>query len=305
MDGDLYFITWDDKLIPEKVDTPMDYTATRPRIMDHVVTLEEIQKHFVDYMLNDALGVISTAHLIHADCQPLKARSPECLQLAALHSMAVDFAKSGAPAEMPRSLRPREFPDFMERWDKPMYISNGVLGKLYRAAVSHMESSETLASLVQSSPRYDPDLEVPGFEEFLEAADEYYNLYAEKLTNLMNYYRAEHEDEILTGNIRNKLLYLRRDNKRNFEMKDRILAAVDALHKEALGWFRSCSEAEASRMASAWYRVTYHPDHHRPEKKRLWSFPWIICDNLLAIKAAKRCRQRVLGGVGAPMDCSA
>jgi hypothetical protein len=40
LDGDLFFITWDDKLIPEKVDAPMDYTATRPRIMDHAVTLE-------------------------------------------------------------------------------------------------------------------------------------------------------------------------------------------------------------------------------------------------------------------------
>ncbi|VAH90344.1 unnamed protein product [Triticum turgidum subsp. durum] len=37
LDGDLYFITWDEKLIPEKVDSPMDYTAARPRIMDHVV----------------------------------------------------------------------------------------------------------------------------------------------------------------------------------------------------------------------------------------------------------------------------
>ncbi|KAF7016872.1 hypothetical protein CFC21_030393 [Triticum aestivum] len=41
LDGDLYFITWDEKLIPEKVDLPMDYTAARPRIMDHVVTLED------------------------------------------------------------------------------------------------------------------------------------------------------------------------------------------------------------------------------------------------------------------------
>jgi hypothetical protein len=27
-------------MIPEKVDAPMDYTATRPCIMDHAVTLE-------------------------------------------------------------------------------------------------------------------------------------------------------------------------------------------------------------------------------------------------------------------------
>uniref|UniRef100_A0ACD5UBK5 Uncharacterized protein n=1 Tax=Avena sativa TaxID=4498 RepID=A0ACD5UBK5_AVESA len=276
LDGDLYFITWDDKLIPEKVDAPMDYTAARPRIMDHVVTLEEIQKYFVDYMINDSLGAISTAHLIHADRDPMKARSPECLQLATLHSMAVDFAKTGAPAEMPRSLRPREYPDFMERWEKPTYISNGVLGKLYRAAASRMESSRVLSSLSQSNPAFDSDLEVPGFEGLLELSEEYYDLYAEKLTNLMTFYGAEHEEEILTGNIRNKLLYLKRDNKRYFEMKDRIIDSVASLHKEVQGWFKSCPKEEASRMASAWYCVTYHLDHCRPEKKQFWSFPWII-----------------------------
>jgi RNA-dependent RNA polymerase len=83
----------------------------------------------VSYMTNDALGIISTTHLIHADHNPLKARSPECLQLAALHYMAVDFAKTGAPAEMSLTLWPQEFPDFMERWERPMYVSNGVLGK--------------------------------------------------------------------------------------------------------------------------------------------------------------------------------
>uniref|UniRef100_A0A453IJW5 RNA-dependent RNA polymerase n=3 Tax=Aegilops tauschii subsp. strangulata TaxID=200361 RepID=A0A453IJW5_AEGTS len=283
LDGDLYFITWDEKLIPEKVDSPMDYTAARPRIMDHVVTLEEIQKYFVDYMINDSLGAISTAHLVHADRHPMKARSPECLQLAALHSMAVDFAKSGAPAEMPRSLRPREYPDFMERWDKPMYISNGALGKLYRAAASQMQSSPA-PSFAQPNPVFDPDLEVPGFEEFLESAEECYDLYVEKLTALMGHYGAEQEDEILTGNIRNRLLYLKKDNKRYFEMKDRIIDSVEGLHKEARGWFTSRPKAEASRRASAWYRVTYHPDHRRREKKWFWSFPWIICDELLKIE---------------------
>ncbi|CAL5068316.1 unnamed protein product [Urochloa decumbens] len=302
LDGDLFFITWDDKLIPEKVDAPMDYTATRPRIMDHAVTLEEIQKHFVSYMINDALGVISTAHLIHADRNPLKARSPECLQLAALHSMAVDFAKTGAPAEMPRALRPREFPDFMERWEKPMYHSNGVLGELHRAALCHAKNTEALLPVAPPSCEYDPDLECPGFHDFLDAAEEHYEAYAEKLGTLMTYYSAEHEDEILTGNIRNKLVYLRRDNKRYFEMKDRIIAAVDALHAEVRGWLRARREHDASKLASAWYHVTYHPD--RRGKKQFWSFPWITCETLLAIKTARRCRKRV-EDAAVPMDCDA
>ncbi|KAM3229174.1 hypothetical protein ACQJBY_060217 [Aegilops geniculata] len=291
LDGDLYFITWDEKLIPEKVDSPMDYTAARPRIMDHVVTLEEIQKYFVDYMINDSLGAISTAHLVHADRHPMKARSPECLQLAGLHSMAVDFAKSGAPAEMPRSLRPKEYPDFMERWDKPTYISDGALGKLYRAAASRMQSAPAPSSSAQPSPAFDPDLEVPGFKEFLASAEECYNLYAEKLSTLMVYYGAEHEDEILTGNIRNRLLYLK-DNKRYFEMKDRIVDSVEGLHKEVRGWFTSRPKAEAARRASAWYRVIYHPDHRRPGKKQFWSFPWIVCDELLKIKESNKRRRQ-------------
>ncbi|KAG8082288.1 hypothetical protein GUJ93_ZPchr0014g47075 [Zizania palustris] len=292
LDGDLYFVTWDDRLVPEKVDTPMDYAATRPRIMDHIVTLEEIQKHFVDYLINDSLGAISTAHLIHADRSPLKARSPECLQLATLHSMAVDFAKTGAPAEMPRRMRPKEYPDFMERWEKPMYISDGVLGKLYRSVAGHMEKSGALSSPAELNPTYDPDLDVPGSDEFMEAAEEHYEVYAEKLATLMSYYHAEHEDEILTGNIRHKMLYLKRDNTKYFEMKDRIVAAVDGLHREVKGWLGSYGEEDASRMASAWYRLTYHPDRRRG--KRFWSFPWVVCDNLLAIKASTQLKRRRL-----------
>ena len=37
--------------------------------------LQEIQQFFVDYMINDTLGAISTAHLVHADRDPEK--SPE------------------------------------------------------------------------------------------------------------------------------------------------------------------------------------------------------------------------------------
>ncbi|KAJ8630378.1 hypothetical protein MRB53_023701 [Persea americana] len=82
----------------------MDYIARKPRLMDHEVTLEVL-----------------------ADQEPTKGQSFKCLQLANLHSMAVDFAKTGAPAEMPRILKPREYPDFLERTDQPMYTSPGIL----------------------------------------------------------------------------------------------------------------------------------------------------------------------------------
>jgi RNA-dependent RNA polymerase len=56
------------------------------------------------------------------------------LELAALHSKAVDYVKTGEPAVMPRELRPRIWPHFMEKKHLPpdqIYVSKKVLGQLY------------------------------------------------------------------------------------------------------------------------------------------------------------------------------
>ncbi|RZC79750.1 hypothetical protein C5167_042325 [Papaver somniferum] len=286
LDGDLYFVCWDENLIPLRNDTPMDYIARRPRIMDHDVTIEEIQKFFVDYMINDTLGMISTAHLVHADREPEKARSSKCLELATLHSMAVDFAKTGAPAEMPRVLRPREYPDFMEREDRAMYPSSGVLGKLYRATLDRKENSMELVG--QGQYTYDADLEENGFEKYLETAESHRNMYAEKLICLMDYYGAETEEEMLTGNLRDLSAYLQKDKRRYTDMKDRIIDSTKTLQKEAKEWFHSsCRNHEHKKMASAWYHVTYHPNYCADGKNFL-SFPWIFGDKLLDIKQKRR-----------------
>lgn len=289
LDGDQFFISWDKDLIPCQTEPPMDDNARKPRIMDHDVTLEEIQKFFVDYMISDTLGAISTAHLVHADREPNKALSRKCLELASLHSMAVDFAKTGAAAEMPRALKPREFPDFMERGDKPMYVSQGVLGKLYRAVINSSSRSRVVQEGEQEVAEavYDPHLEVNGFESFLESAESHRNMYEEEMKRLMLYYGAESEEEILTGNLNKKSAYLLRDNRRYGDMKDRILISMKNLKKEARHWFeKSCKVNEQQRLASAWYHVTYHPSYWRTgEDIKCLSFPWAVGDTLLNIKS--------------------
>ncbi|KAJ4801872.1 RNA-dependent RNA polymerase [Rhynchospora pubera] len=288
LDGDLYFVSWDEQLIPHEIDPPMDYSGPRQRTMDHDVSLEEIQNFFVDYMENDTLGTISNAHLVYSDQEPLKARSENCLELAKLHSMSVDFAKTGAPAEMPKHLIPKKYPDFMERHDKPMYVSTGVLGKLYHSFMSYTRNGDAVHEIACRSS-YDYDLEVEGFVNYLDEAQEYYEMYHERFSNLMCYYKAEDEEEIVTGNLSNKSLYLKKDNKQYGELKDRILVAFKDLQKEAVGWFKnSCAESEYSKMASAWYHVVYHPKFSGTEERRFLSFPWVNFDVLLDIKASKR-----------------
>ncbi|XP_051136633.1 RNA-dependent RNA polymerase 2 [Andrographis paniculata] len=291
LDGDLYFISWDQNLIPPRTVAPMDYTGRRARITDHDVTLEEIQKFFADYMISDTLGAISTAHLIHAGREPDKALSPKCLELATLHSMAVDFAKTGAPAEMPRSLKPREFPDFLERWEKPMYISLDPLGKLYRATIHFIRQTKPTPDHLDKIPSdaFDHDLIVDGYKAFLKAAEGHKEQYLEKMGTLMNYYGAEAEVEILTGELQKKTSYLQRDNRRYGEVKERILVSVKSLMKEVKEWLGSCcgqDKQQQQQLVSAWYYVTYHPSYSHGSANCL-AFPWAVGNVLLDIKSAK------------------
>ena len=61
------------------------------------MTVSHIIMHFVDHVKNDNLGQISTWLLANADDKGIKCS--ECEQLARMHSTAVDFAKTGVPAE--------------------------------------------------------------------------------------------------------------------------------------------------------------------------------------------------------------
>jgi RNA-dependent RNA polymerase len=56
------------------------------------------------------------------------------LELAALHSKAVDYVKTGEPAEIKKGLIPRQWPHFMEKKYKSkeaQYHSRNILGQLY------------------------------------------------------------------------------------------------------------------------------------------------------------------------------
>ncbi|KAI7557218.1 hypothetical protein KC317_g11765 [Hortaea werneckii] len=71
------------------------------------------------------------AHRYHADASDYGVKDPKCLELAQLHSLAVDYAKTGKPAEFPRRLIVRRQPHWAEPGKKPSYHSRKVLGKLY------------------------------------------------------------------------------------------------------------------------------------------------------------------------------
>ncbi|KAI9075013.1 hypothetical protein K1719_043063 [Acacia pycnantha] len=295
LDGDIYFVCWDPELIPPRQIPPMDYTPAQSIQLDHDVMMEEIEEYFANYIVNDSLGIIANAHTVFADRESNKAMAAPCIELAKLFSIAVDFPKTGVPAVIPRELYVKEYPDFMEKPDKPTYISMNVIGKLFREVKEIAPEDHYSPAFTREMARrsYDPDMEVDGFMDYVDDAFYHKSNYDFKLGNLMDYYGIKTEAEILSGNIMkmSKSFTKRRD-------AEAITMAVRSLRKEARNWFNSLGSAEDSEeddvnaKASAWYYVTYHPSYwgrydEDLNRAHFLSFAWCVYDKLVTIKKEK------------------
>ena len=121
----------------------MSRSNTNIATHDNAVNDEELLGHFINHAKNDNLGHIATMWLDYAnkngaDCE-------ECLKLAALHSIAVDFPKSGKPAVIPRNLyisRTTARAHWREKKGSPSYDCEGALGRMYDEVVNKMRSDE-------------------------------------------------------------------------------------------------------------------------------------------------------------------
>lgn len=135
LDGDDYLVMWDSAMMPREWDhPPNDYTAPGPLVADGPVTVADMTEFFVNHLKNDNLPRIATSHRYWADRWHEGVKKEECLKLAGLHSMAVDYAKSGVPAIMDKSLRTQSWPHWAENTHidkKRVYYSQSILGKLY------------------------------------------------------------------------------------------------------------------------------------------------------------------------------
>lgn len=135
LDGDDYMVLWDRDLIPKMINVPpMDFTPEKPLEQAGPINISDVGEFFVTYLKNDLLGQIAHAHLAQADQQPGGVASSACIELAKLHSQAVDYPKSGIPAVLETRLRPKKWPHFMEKRHvspSQVYQSKNILGLLY------------------------------------------------------------------------------------------------------------------------------------------------------------------------------
>ncbi|OTB02887.1 hypothetical protein M426DRAFT_61501 [Hypoxylon sp. CI-4A] len=132
LDGDDFFVIWDPRLIPTQwYYPPMQHDTLEPLELKRDVEVKDLVSFFVRYMKNDSLSTIALSHVAKSDSHEDGPKNKECIELAQLHSNAVDYSKTGQEAVLKKSLRAKQFPHFMEKPSHKSYRSTKVIGQLY------------------------------------------------------------------------------------------------------------------------------------------------------------------------------
>jgi RNA-dependent RNA polymerase len=197
LDGDDYLVMWDEELLPQEWNhPPMNYDAPPARISSGSVTVDDMTSFFVTHMKHDNLARIAVAHKYWADWEDEGVKSSKCIELAHLHSTAVDYAKTGVPAEMPKRLKVTKWPHWAElknKAKKHIYYSNKVIGKLYN-----------MVQRIDFIPAWDlpPDKRILEAyqldEEILEAARALKSEYDAAIGRLMARFGVKSDFEVFT-----------------------------------------------------------------------------------------------------------
>lgn len=270
---------------------------------------QDIIEFFVRNMANESLGQICNGHVVHADRSEYGALDENCIALAELAALAVDFPKTGKIVTMPAHLKPKLYPDFMGKEDHQSYKSTKILGRLYRKVRDAYDVDVATSSELNCAPSdipYDTDLEVLGADDYILDAWEKKCSYDGQVKGLMGQYKVKREEEIVTGHVWSMPQY---NSRKQGELKERLNHSYNALRKEFRQFFEKMdSSAEQltddeknilyEQKASAWYQVTYHPkwvkksmhltEPDSPGDAVMLSFAWITADYLARIKIKHR-----------------
>jgi len=284
LDGDMYFVCWDESLIPPGPNQdPMDYTAKDKELLDRQINEEDMISFLGRYIESDQLGVIANAHLVHADAQNEHIFSEQCLELAQKHSDAVDFPKTGCLVTIPIELRPQSYPRYMHKQDKPIYRSNHVLAALY-------DQCKAIDSTIRTSrpPALFPDESflISGYERYLDTARELRDFYRDQIRALAANYGVVSEAEIVSGYIHRVAQRQAGTLKQEYVVTmDLIRRHLEAIKLEIRSMFyrefggeskKTECWKEAAKKTAAVYKVVYESDDELGA-----GLPWMFVDLLI------------------------
>ncbi|KAL1623979.1 hypothetical protein SLS56_008031 [Neofusicoccum ribis] len=173
LDGDLYNVIFDRRLMPRVTYMAADYKKVPPLDIGRPVMRQDITDFFLKFMETDQLGRISMNHMQLADRRPNGTLDPDCLKLAEMASTAVDFSKTGIPVDMsqfPKNDLIR--PDFMASGPRVIVEKKGV--------VFHKDEDDDLLDEDDAVSALDPDFKTFRYYESERVLGQLYRAIDEK-----------------------------------------------------------------------------------------------------------------------------
>ncbi|KAJ3122031.1 RNA-dependent RNA polymerase [Nowakowskiella sp. JEL0407] len=235
LDGDEFFVSFHKPMIPRRGRLPMEFDLEKPIPLNRDVQMSDIFDFFGNYLVNDRLGQISNLHLACADFYDEGPSDMDCLELAELASIAVDFPKTGVPVVFKEKIMLDRYPHFMNNFIKQSYHSEKILGKLYDAVGDSQQGYNFLLhtriplkvpiepteepidptqppkfKTIYQRPFADQRFLVEGWQHFLPEAVKRATQYNGEIKDLMTRYQLETEIELVTGSVVGKFSKRRR-----------------------------------------------------------------------------------------------
>lgn len=195
LDGDLYYVVWDQRLIPAGLIKPglkVIEIETKEIIAPTAGNSDlDMMKFFCDYVSKNQLGVLANAHLATAD--QLTFLDPKSIELAKYVTVETDVPKKGLTVgPINPELLPTEYPDYMRKGDKSSYRSETVLGELFRQAMPILEI--LLERRIVNSPK--SRLNFTRDEKKVEGM---YAMYSFEIQKLMQSFELDSEVDLFSG----------------------------------------------------------------------------------------------------------
>ena len=219
LDGDNYFVFYDNDLIPEKTVEPMSYLVEKKEENKNPkFTINDVIDYFAEYTNYNNLGLIGDAHLAISDKKT--ANSDISLRLAKKFSKAVDAPKTGEKITLDEDESPKEFPHYMEKNKRQSYTSKNILGRLYDKSCEFISKRIKLRD--QIGLFYDKDLKINNWEKYAFLGLIYYRDYFNDLVNLLTKNEINGESVLLTGNNIDNDNSLLTKKKHNYDLREKI-----------------------------------------------------------------------------------
>ncbi|KAJ3824830.1 RNA dependent RNA polymerase-domain-containing protein [Lentinula raphanica] len=153
-EGDEYFVCWDPDIVPSRVFESYDYPPNK-EITQKTITRQDLARYFAAYN-SSGMAQTSALHNKWARYHPQGAMSPQCQELNALYSQAVDGAHVKIPERLRKPPEPPEGSRFVltelfqaaQTWSQGFLVRQGVAES---ASVSVDEADELIKRLFSVS----------------------------------------------------------------------------------------------------------------------------------------------------------